>query len=238
MLKNNSFKIILLLHFFLTIFLPFLNNNLFQIINPLFSIFLIIIIIFKLKNNQIKITNLSQSIIITLTISILYFMSGFIFGFYQNAFLISNILKTIYFKILPIFSLELLRIYILNKYPKNFKLTIFITFYIILLEINFSHLFSIIPLKSEVFKYLFYLVIPNIIKNILYTGLLKKNNSLPIILTACFSFLLLVSPILPNYNYFLIGTFKLITLLFIYEIFKCKSLWKIFENDSEIKNNN
>ena len=95
MLKNNSFKIILLLHFFLTIFLPFINNNLFQIINPLFSIFLIIIIIFKLKNNQIKITNLTQSIIITLIISILYFMSGFIFGFYQNPFLISNILKTI-----------------------------------------------------------------------------------------------------------------------------------------------
>ena len=215
LLKNKQLFLLLIIYTLSHIFLS-TNSFYLNFINPLF--WLIFLLIFYHQDLKINKKEINITLTISIIFFILYFTSGFIFGFtnspYNQTFtsIIENLVKTI----LPICDIEIMR-YKLLKSNKSFRALI--TIIIITSEINFKALF--LSHNIVFYHYLISTIIPIIFQNILFTYLsLNSNYKIPIIIRLFNELPPIILPIIPYSNWFITGSFAIIKVLIIYYLFK------------------
>src|SRR5574344_1263705 len=226
--KFNTIHIMLIIYLALTIiFHAYLNTPIFNyVINPLFWLITCIICYQKLQNHQ-RFDNLNDNIktmfIATLFYLILNFLSGLLVGYTKNPSSIQflSFIKNFYQVILVIIFIEYTRITIINKNPNNKWFIIFFTIIFIMLEINYYTLFNNFSDREILFKYICSIIIPLVFENILYTYLtIKGSYKLVLIYRVLFELSMLIVPILPNLDWFMLGIRGIIAPTIIYLFLK------------------
>ena len=214
-LKNKKLFFILIIYTLSHIFLS-TNNFYINYINPLF--WLIFLLIFYHQDLKINKKEINITLTISIIFFIIYFTSGFIFGFSNSPYdhsLIST-LENLEKIILPICGIEIIR-YKLLKSNKSFRALI--TIIIIISEINFKALF--LSHNIIFLHYFISVIIPIIFQNILFTYLsLNSNYNIPIIIRLFDEVPIIILPIIPYSNWFITGSFAIIKVLIIYYLFK------------------
>lgn len=233
--KFNIFHLVILLYLIFSIFINKLIDlktyNL--IINPIFWLIISISIYIRTGNNHGRFSKLNENektiLITTLFYLIINFMSGLIFGYTSNPY--SNklipFLTNFWQIVIVIMGIEYTRSYIINENKNNKLFVILFTIIFILLEINFSKLFSSINDREELFKYVSSTLLPLIFGNILYTYLtIKGSYKLVYIYRVIVEVTFLIVPILPNFDWFMIGIRGIIVPAIIYLVLKYTSNYK------------
>lgn len=233
--KFNIFHLVILLYLIFSIFINKLIDlktyNL--IINPIFWLIISISIYIRTGNNHGRFSKLNENektiLITTLFFLIINFMSGLIFGYTSNPY--SNkvipFLTNFWQIVIVIMGIEYTRSYIINENKNNKLFVILFTIVFILLEINFSKLFSSINDREELFKYVSSTLLPLIFGNILYTYLtIKGSYKLVYIYRVIVEVTFLIVPILPNFDWFMIGIRGIIVPAIIYLVLKYTSNYK------------
>lgn len=233
--KFNIFHLVILLYLIFSIFINKLIDlktyNL--IINPIFWLIISISIYIRTGNNHGRFSKLNENektiLITTLFYLIINFMSGLIFGYTSNPY--SNklipFLTNFWQIVIVIMGIEYTRSYIINENKNNKLFVILFTIIFILLEINFSKLFSSINDREELFKYVSSTLLPLIFGNILYTYLtIKGSYKLVYIYRVIVEVTFLIVPILSNFDWFMIGIRGIIVPAIIYLVLKYTSNYK------------
>ncbi len=229
-IKNKLLLIILVCYLFIAIIFKSNNNIIYtNVINPLFWLSMLIYLIWYLKSDYIRFSGNRKYFLCVTIIScmhiILYFYLGFIFGFGKSPYSheIFAILKNIFIQVLPIISIEILRSVLANENKNNKLVVVFATILLILLEIDYSMLYSLISNKEDLFKYICGSIIPLISYSSLFMYLtLKGGYILPLLFRLLDKFTVLLLPILPNIDWFINGSICLLSSLLIYILFKYK----------------
>ncbi len=165
------------------------------------------------------------SIIMSAFYIIVYFSLGFYFGFAKSPYnhSISSVIKNIFIQIIPIIGIELARTIIIIRNKNNKKIIIFTTILLILLEINYKTVIDIFQDKEEFFKYNCQTLIPTIINGILYTYLTTKTlYPTSLIYRVNIELVTLLAPLLPNIDWFVSSSLKIIMPAIIYLVYKYK----------------
>lgn len=233
--KFNIFHLVILLYLIFSIFINKLIDlktyNL--IINPIFWLIISISIYIRTGNNHGRFSKLNENektiLITTLFYLIINFMSGLIFGYTSNPY--SNkvipFLTNFWQIVIVIMGIEYTRSYVINENKNNKLFVILFTIIFILLEINFSKLFSSINDREELFKYVSSTLLPLVFGNILYTYLtIKGSYKLVYIYRVIVEVTFLIVPILPNFDWFMIGIRGIIVPAIIYLVLKYTSNYK------------
>ena len=154
---------------------------------------------------------------------ILYFSLGIYFGFLKSPYnhTVVGFCKNILIEIIPIVGIEMSRYWLLNKNKSNKFSVIFITIIFILIEINFSNIVN--ASRKSLFIFLCETLIPIIFQNVFFSYLaLKSSYILPLIFRISSSLVFIIMPIIPNLDWFINGTFKVLSTVIIYYLFKNK----------------
>lgn len=233
--KFNIFHLIILIYLIFSIFINKLIDlktyNLF--INPVFWLIISILIYVQTGNNHGRFSKLNENektvLITTLFYLIINFMSGLIFGYTSNPY--SNklvpFLTNFWQIVIVIMGIEYTRSYVINENKSNKLFVILFTIVFILLEVNFSKLFSSINNREELFKYVSSTLLPLIFGNILYTYLtIKGSYKLVYIYRVIVEVTFLLVPILPNFDWFMIGIRGIVVPAIIYLVLKYSSNYK------------
>lgn len=233
--KFNIFHLVILIYLIFSIFINKLIDlktyNL--IINPIFWLIISISIYIRTGNNHGRFSKLNENektiLITTLFYLIINFMSGLIFGYTSNPY--SNkvipFLTNFWQIVIVIMGIEYTRSYVINENKNNKLFVILFTIIFILLEINFSKLFSSINDREELFKYVSSTLLPLVFGNILYTYLtIKGSYKLVYIYRVIVEVTFLIVPILPNFDWFMIGIRGIIVPAIIYLVLKYTSNYK------------
>lgn len=233
--KFNIFHLVILLYLIFSIFINKLIDlktyNL--IINPIFWLIISISIYIRTGNNHGRFSKLNENektiLITTLFYLIINFMSGLIFGYTSNPY--SNkvipFLTNFWQIVIVIMGIEYTRSYVINENKNNKLFVILFTIIFISLEINFSKLFSSINDREELFKYVSSTLLPLVFGNILYTYLtIKGSYKLVYIYRVIVEVTFLIVPILPNFDWFMIGIRGIIVPAIIYLVLKYTSNYK------------
>lgn len=238
-IKGLELFIALILYIFINIYFSVNEAVIFSnIINPLFWSIIICILILSLKRNYIRRVeskrNLSYMCIFLFTGIIIYYLVGFIYGFSKNPYSMNllKIFKNIAIQIIPVIGIELVRYVLVSKNKDKKKVLALITIVVILLKIDYKNLIYLLSDKEVFFKYVCSTIIAIIASNILCTYLTKEKSwklSLMYMISEKLAFL--IFPILPNINWFIEGTGKIIFNTIIYVFFKYDS--RIKKNDIE-----
>ena len=219
MLKNKQLLLLLIIYTLSHIFL-YTNNFYINFLNPLF--WLSFLIIFYHQDVKIpKKKEINITFIISLIFLLLYFASGFIFGFNKSPYNHSliNIFKNLWQVVLPILGIEIIRYKLIKSNQNYFEFRALITIIIIICEINFKALF--LSQNLIFFHYLISIIIPIIAYNILFTYLsLNSNYNVSIIIRLFNEIPKFLLPIIPYSNWFIEGSFTIIKVLIIYYLFK------------------
>lgn len=233
--KFNIFHLVILIYLIFSIFINKLIDlktyNL--IINPIFWLIISISIYIRTGNNHGRFSKLNENektiLITTLFYLIINFMSGLIFGYTSNPY--SNkvipFLTNFWQIVIVIMGIEYTRSYVINENKNNKLFVVLFTIIFILLEINFSKLFSSINDREELFKYVSSTLLPLVFGNILYTYLtIKGSYKLVYIYRVIVEVTFLIVPILPNFDWFMIGIRGIIVPAIIYLVLKYTSNYK------------
>ena len=233
--KFNIFHLVILIYLIFSIFINKLIDlktyNL--IINPIFWLIISISIYIRTGNNHGRFSKLNENektiLITTLFYLIINFMSGLIFGYTSNPY--SNkvipFLTNFWQIVIVIMGIEYTRSYVINENKNNKLFVVLFTIIFILLEINFSKLFSSINDREELFKYVSSTLLPLVLGNILYTYLtIKGSYKLVYIYRVIVEVTFLIVPILPNFDWFMIGIRGIIVPAIIYLVLKYTSNYK------------
>ena len=229
-LKNKGLLLIITIYLLIKIFFTINNNILFtNVINPIFWACILIYAVLDMKNGYIRFNVNKKYCIPTIMISfiniIIYFYLGLILGFSKSLYnhSITAILQNFIIQLLPLISIEFVRELIVARNKDNKLIIIYITTLLILLEVNFSTLINLTISREEMFKYVCSTIIPLIFSNILYTYLTLKCSYIVTLTYRSFNkIIILISPIIPNLDWFIAGTLNLLSILAIYLIFKYK----------------
>ncbi len=222
--KDKELIEIIILYAFIKIYLCILNLYL---IDVLFWIIMIPYLIFNMKKNYIRICNdvkhLNFFIIILCIYIVLNFYLGFIFGYSKNPYYnnIFELLKNLVIQITTIFGVELTRKVLINRNKNNRAVLIITTLVLIMLEIDYKVIINLLENKELLFKYICSTIIPLIGTNLICTYLTKNKSYLYSLLYRILVKLpILLLPILPRLDWFMIGTKNILSLTIIYIIFK------------------
>ena len=244
-LKNKEILIIIISYVVLTINLKIKDINLYKnIVNPIFWVSILIYSIWNVKKYYIRFYRSKMHLVYITIIGILqliiYIYTGFIFGFAKNPYSnqITDILKNIILQLIQIISIEAIRAILIIRNKNNKMCISFITFVLILSEINYNTLIGLYPHKKQIFEYICQSIIPLISCNILYS-FLALNTSLYIsVIYRIFTELMVyVLPILPNINWFVYGSMYVISPIFVYAFFKNKFTKERKDIKKQSKNN-
>lgn len=186
-----------------------------MIVNPVLWIGIFLLangILFEGRRRQKFIKDKVEIVsIIMLLYFIVYFLSGFIFGFAKNIYSTSffGIISNIWIYLSIIIFKELTR----NKLVKNAghsKINyVLITILFILCDLQFISLASYLESSEMMFKYSFQTIIPMIFINIISTYLCSISNSIPSTLMRGILILLkIIPPIQPAFDWFMVGMFE------------------------------
>ena len=227
-IRYLNINIILILYLIISIILEKLIPKVFNlIINPIVLISLSSYLFIKTNNNHGRFVKNKQyvkkMIIISLIYIIIYIYLGFIFGFvkspYSHSFI--TVLKNIWQIIIPIIGIEYIRSALINSNSKK-KIYIIISILVFfLIELNINIFINNISRKEEAFKYVSSVVLPLVFSEILYTYLsLKGSYKLVLAYRLIFEFMLLLSPIYPNLDWFLTGITGVLVPVIIFILYK------------------
>ena len=203
----------------------------FSILKMLFWGCMLIYLIIYMKKHYIR-TKLNRGSLIFISLIssihiIIYFYLGFTAGFSKSPYShkIIPIIKNILVQIIPIIGIETLRMATVTKNKNNKLLVVIITILLIFLQINYNILFDLHSNKEEMFRYICSTVVSIIICNIIYTYFILKNMYLFALSYRVLErlFLLLV-PISPNVDWYVIGSSSILLPIFMYLLFKYKFL--------------
>ena len=164
--------------------------------------------------------------IIFVTIGI-YMTLGHIYGYSKTPYShkIMTIIKNIIFQVVPIIGIETLRIVVITKNKKNKSLVTIFTIFLILLQINYSTLVDLYLSKEELFRYVCSTIIPIIICNIVYTYFILKNmNLFALAYRVLGKLFVLLVPMLPNVDWYVMGSVGILLPAFMYLLFRYKFL--------------
>ncbi len=227
-LKNKVLLTILTLYTLITMYMITKDNVLYtNIINPLFWSCIIIYLLWYTKHCYIRFFKNKKYVIYITVISciqvITYFYLGFIFGFSKSPYnhKIQFMLYNIIIYIIPVIGSEMTRGVLITQ-NKNHKLAlIYTTIILILIGINYNVYTQLFSNKEQFFQYNCSYVLPSISANILYTYLtLKCSFLLPLIFRLFSNFFVILSPILPNIDWFVTGSIGMLSPVIIYVLFK------------------
>lgn len=211
-MKTSKYSTILIILFILTYFLIsqfHLSNygNLYSyVINPLFFILLALLLKFIIldtyKTNRFKKDIIQYVLITVLLYSLLYLLSGLLTGFGKNPYssTIRGLIINFYAIGIPIFCKEYIRYKLINNVYKKDKKLIFVLIVLVfsIPSINFISLQN----SSNIyylFKQICYNLIPDFIKNILFTFLVMHTDFwAPFLYEILYYLIIWLSPILPD----------------------------------------
>lgn len=208
--------LILFLLLSLVIFLPNFRSLYYDFINPFFWIMLFFISKLFSKNDNVrkkyKYDYIQIVFISVMVYLIIYYLFGLVTGYntlpYDRSFL--GVIKNLWSYVFVLFFQEYIRQILINRSGKSKLLLIIITgIYATYSIINLSYAYIFSDFNT-VLRFIYVIAIGEISRNILLTYLTYKSNYMP-------SFVFLMSlqlpiyilPIIPNYNWFLEGSFKL-----------------------------
>ena len=226
MIRTKNYFYLLIIYMVLTITFKIFNYNFYlNIFAPIFTTLTLISIIIYLKQFPISKNSkyLKDILLITILSLIIYLSLGLVFGFTKNysEYNLISIIINIKNIMITTITLELLRNILITNNKKNKLIVIIITILIILIELNYHTLITL-KTKSQLFKYLFSNILILITDNILMSYLSIKNSYLSLLNQVLIKLTLILLPIIPNLDWFLIGSFNLIKVTIIYLIFKYK----------------
>ena len=183
-----------------------LGNTYTYIINPLFFIVLAITlkiaIMPQYKTDKYK-TNIIQYVLIAiLSYSLVYLLSGFLVGFGKNPYAnsINGLIYNLYSIGLVVFCKEYIRYKLINNIFKKDRQKIYILLIIVftILDLNIGYFISNIS-PYFCFKYVFYVILPSIFKNTLFTYLAQYTDYTPaVIYEMIYNIILWMAPVLPK----------------------------------------
>lgn len=238
-LKGKKWLFVLIFYLLIRIFLDLTEASLFiNILNPIIWSLIIIYLIKYKKNNYFQ-TFLNNKTFLYISIMLIvfifsYYYMGIKVGFTKSPYshktidaLINLITTTI-----PIIGMEWVRNNLIVNNKKNKKGLIVITIIFIFCGIDYNALENILFNNQELFKYICSNLFPIVFSNILYTYLVLNNiNILPLIFRILVNLILILTPIIPNINWFMKGSMELVIIGFIYIFFK----YKVIKNSKEYK---
>ena len=245
-MKNVQIRLIhfvLIIYLLLSIFLfSNVDGKMFKlIINPIFWLITLIYLYKEYDNNHGRFENITDKVKTVLIATLLYiiinFLSGLVFGYTRSPYSHSFIpfIKNMWQIVFVIFCLEYTRSIVLNENKKNFVFVIFFTLIFMMLEINYSSLFDSLSDRENAFKYISSIVLPLFFSNILFSYLtLKGSYKTVITYRLIVETVYLISPILPDLDWFLTGIRGIIVPVFIFLFIKFKTKRRRFR---ELKRN-
>lgn len=205
---STIFILIVILIYFLfsKFYLVPLGNTYTYIINPLFFLILSIILKFTIlspyKTNKYK-KDIVQYIFITMLLySLLYLLSGLLTGYGTNPYNTSvrGIVYNLYSMGLVVFLREYIRYKLINNvYKKDRSLICVLT--VIVFSMQDIDISSVMNNVNEyyLFKSIFHIVVPSLIKNSLFTYIELYTDFIPAVCYELINYMLLwLSPILPK----------------------------------------
>ena len=216
-IKNLKFKFLLFILLSYAITSIFLHTNIIKFI-IWFFILLYIFLSKKYKTNQkINYKDILFTLIISLGYILFSYFLGLKLGFLKNP--LSFNLGNIIIYIIPIIGIEIIRFILINNNRNKF-FYILVTLLIIISEINFNYLLTIIDNNRLLIMYLCSDIIPIIWCNIILTYIsLNKAYLIPIIFVLINKVIFLL-PIWPNINWLTKCMLKILELFIIYVYFK------------------
>ena len=188
-IKEKAILLILIIYLCLKIVSTIANNILLMnIVTPLLFGSMIFYLIWDIKSVYIR-TEKNRKLYISMFIIscihlIIYFYSGFHFGFVKSPYghNVISILENICIQIIPIISIELARFIVVKRNKNNKSLLFIVTILFTLVEINYSIIGDVILNKEELFKYICSRVLPLFETEFLCTYLtLNVSYVLPLI---------------------------------------------------------
>lgn len=229
-IKNKGLLLIITIYIFITISFIIIDTIFYtNIVNPLFWISILVYLISDIKKGYIRFCTNKKYFIYMTVISciyiVFYFYMGFIFGFLKSPYNhgIISIIKNIIIQILPIISIEVTRSVIAIRNKDNKIILIILTILLILVEINYNTLISVFPNKEELFKFICSSILPQISFSVLYTYLaLKGSYSFTLVFRIFKELFILLLPILPDLDWYVIGSKDIISAVLIYFLFRYK----------------
>ena len=207
--KIITILIILLILVYILISQFYLNSlgNIYTfIINPLFFVSIALTLKFLItppySTNKFK-KDIIQYVLITILIyTLIYLLSGLLVTFGKNPYSSSvrGIIINLFSSGLIIFCREYIRYKLINNVYNNDKKIIF-TLIVIVFSLLDCNIVSITNNLNSyyLFKQLFYVIIPSLMKNILFTYMTMYTDYIPSFIYDIIYYLILwISPILPN----------------------------------------
>lgn len=156
----------------------------------------------------------SKLMIIMAIIYIIVFSSaGLVIGFSYSIYSHTPfmIFKNIYQVVFIVALIEYLRSYLINQNIKSKLNIVLVTVMFILIEINFSVLFSKFSDGKETFEYVSSIILPIIFTNIMCSyAALKGGFRLTVPYRVIISLFTVLTPIVPAFDWFLTGIFGII----------------------------
>ena len=238
-LKGKKWLFVLIFYLLIRIFLDLTEASLFiNILNPIIWSLIIIYLIKYKKNNYFQ-TFLNNKTFLYISIMLIvfifsYYYMGIKVGFTKSPYSHKTIDALINFitTTIPIIGMEWVRNNLIVNNKKNKKGLIVITIIFIFCGIDYNALENILFNNQELFKYICSNLFPIVFSNILYTYLVLNNiNILPLIFRILVNLILILTPIIPNINWFMKGSMELVIIGFIYIFFK----YKVIKNSKEYK---
>lgn len=226
--KQKDIIIILIIYLILQIFLQINNVKLLtETIKPIFWFAFLCYLIYKnykcyhrLPNNK----SYTIKMLITTTLYfIIYFYLGFILGFTESPYdhSIRGILQNSFQMIMPLIGIEIARSIVANSNKENFKIIILITAILFIIELNFNMIIPILDQPETLFKYIAHTILPLFSSSVLFTFLtLKGSYQLPLIYRIMDKLIVIILPVYPSANWFVLGALGIIVPVAYYLLFK------------------
>lgn len=174
----------------------------------------------RFRNNK---DNAKTMIIMAILYIIVFSLSGLVIGFSYSIYShhILAILKNLYQIVLIVILTEYLRSYVINLNPKSKIAIVSTTVIFILLEINYSVLFAKFADTKDTFEYVSSIILPLIFSGVLYSKLaLMGGYRLTIPYRFIITIFMILTPIVPAFDWFLTGMFGIIYPVVVFIVMK------------------
>jgi len=173
------------------------------------------------KREKLQSTIIQYIIIATIIYISFYILAGFLSGFGKNSsgVGISGAIKYLWIYGVPIISIEWIRVNLVRNVKGNKKTIIYLIISLILFiaEINVFILARSFYSISLFFKSFFSILLPLIIKNIVFTYIVEYSNILPTtIYSICIKMFLWIMPIYPNIPWLISTIFDSVLIISVY----------------------
>ena len=230
-MKNVRYIYIFILLMFYTIISTILEVNFPKqfslLINPFVYIAITIFLYIITNNKHGRFTknkeHIKKMVIITLLYIITNFFMGFFCGFLKSPYShkLVPMLKNIWQIMIPIIGIEYTRSVLVNNNRNNTVYIIFSVLIFFVLELGINSLLSRLIIREEAFKFIASTAIPLFASELLYTYLsIKGSYTLVLSYRIIVQLMYLLSPVYPNFDWFVTGIIGVLIPTIYYIIFK------------------